>query len=325
MFSTLGLHRQKLVLIFGLAMAGLTGSLLVGTPKSWEEIDWLDVIGEGGTAVALSVWMVLILGSRPGGRVTDLLTLGLGFMFLAMWQDNLDEFIRIPAEQIWDQWLESAAMPFGVVLLTYGLVHWHSEQLAINRQLRKREHTFREHRLVDQLTQVGHAGFLKQQLSALCQPENDAPPALIMVDIDRFDHFNRQHGHREGDRLLSELSELLMLNLREQDLVCRYAADRFAVVLPDTSEAEARRLSIELTRAVSAFAYKHKTTGETRYQTISTGVSADQIPADAESFADDLIQSANDDLIQRRRTLSGDSFVEKQDDSPLVVATEARA
>lgn len=295
MFLTLELHRRKLVLIFGLAMAGLLGSLLAGVPKEWHEVDWLDVVGEGGTAVALAVWMVLILGSRPSGRVTDLLTLGLGFMFLAMWQDNLDEFIRIPAEHIWDQWLESVAMPIGVSLLTYGLVHWHSEQLSINRQLRKRERTFREHRLVDQLTQVGHAGYLKQQLLALTQEQADASLALLMVDVDGFGDFNRLHGHREGDSLLNELSELLMLNLREQDLVCRFAADRFAVVLPQTRSIEAQQLATELRTAVSAFAYKHKTTGCTLYQTISVGVAVMM-----SGTPDELIQAANQDLEKGR-------------------------
>lgn len=295
MFSTLALHRQKLVLIFGLASIGLVGNLLVGTPKTWDEVDWLDVVGEGGTAIALAVWMILILGSRPNGRVTDLLTLGLGFMFLAMWQDNLDEFIRIPSEQLWDQWLESAAMPFGGILLTYGLVHWHSEQLAINRQLRKRERTFREHRLVDQLTQVGHAGYLKEQLTGIRQQYGDSNLALIMVDVDRFGDFNRLYGHREGDSLLSELSELLMLNLRDQDLVCRYAADRFAVVLPETSFTQAQQLALELTRAVTAFAYKHKESGSTLYQTISTGVAAG-IGVEAEL----LIEQANSNLERGR-------------------------
>lgn len=299
MFSTLALHRQKLVLIIGLASFGLIANLLVGTPKAWSDIDWLDVIGEGSTALALAIWMVLILGSRPSGRVTDLLTLGLGFMFLAMWQDSLDEFIRIPAEQWWDQWLESVAMPCGGILLTYGLIHWHSEQLAINRQLRKRERTFREHRLVDQLTQIGHAGYLKEQLVTLREQYGESSVALIMVDIDRFGEFNRQYGHREGDCLLNELSELLMLNLREQDLVCRYAADRFAVVLPETSEAQAQQLASELKRAVAAFAYKHKGSGQTLYQTMSTGVAAD-----SGLRAEQLIQMANGALEQGRLSTS---------------------
>ncbi len=295
MFSTLGLHRQKLLLIFGLAFGGLIGFASVGTVKPWAVIDWIDVIGEGGSALALAVWMVLILGSRPAGRVTDLLTLGLGFMFLAMWQDNLDEFIEVPAGIMWDHWLESGAMPIGVALLTYGLIHWHKEQLKINQQLRKREQLFREHRFIDNLTQLGRVGYLKEELQGLLARQNHQPMVLLMVDIDRFAEVNRLHGHREGDALLHEMSELLLLNLRQQDLICRYAADRFAVLLPDTSIERARQISAELVLAVSHFAYKHKQTGATLYQSISVGLAAWQ-----QDSPEALIQRANQALEQAK-------------------------
>ncbi|WP_221799705.1 GGDEF domain-containing protein [Oceanobacter mangrovi] len=300
MFTNLGLHRQKLVLIFGLALSGLVGFLLVGTPKTLAEIDWLDVVGEGGSALALAVWMMLIIGSRPAGRVTDLLTLGLGFMFLAMWQDNLDEFIRLPGEVFWDHWLESGAMPIGVALLTYGLVHWHKEQLSINQQLRKRERLFREHRFVDNLTQLGRVGYLREQLQAVFGPQQQL--VLLMVDIDNFADVNRLHGHREGDAMLHEISELLLLNLRQNDLVCRYAADRFAVLLPDTDSDRGRQLGEELAGAVKHFAYKHKTTGESLYQTVSIGLASWQ-----GETAEQLIQRANLALQQAK---SSNGFAE---------------
>ena len=295
MFTTLGLHRHKLVLVFGLALSGLVGFLMVGEAKPLAEIDWLDVFGEGGSALALAVWMMLILGSRPAGRVTDLLTLGLGFMFLAMWQDNLDEFIEVPAGIMWDHWLESGAMPVGVALLTYGLIHWHKEQLKINQQLRKREQLFREHRFIDNLTQLGRVGYLKEQLQGVISQQSQQPMVLLMVDIDRFAEVNRRCGHREGDTLLHEMSELLLLNLRQQDLICRYAADRFAVVLPNTGVGRGREIANELALAVSHFAYKHKQTGETLYQTISVGLAEWQQDA-----PDALIQRANSALQQAK-------------------------
>jgi diguanylate cyclase (GGDEF)-like protein len=270
MFSTLFLHRRKLLLVFGLALASVVASVLVGDAKHWREIDWLDVLGEGGSAVAVAIWMLLILGSRPAGRVTDLLTLGLGFIFLAMWQDNLDEFIRIPAEQWWDAWLESVAMPVGIALLTYGLFHWHSEQLSINRQLAKRERLFREHRFIDGLTQLGRADYLKEQLQQ--HLNSTRPMTLMMVDINDFSSVNRRFGHREGDRLVREISELLLLNLRQSDLICRYAGDRFALLLPGTQGEAALQLAQELELSVQHFAFKHSQTGETLYQRISIGL-----------------------------------------------------
>lgn len=97
------------------------------------------------------------------------------------------------------------------------------------------------------------------------------PLALILLDLDQFSATNRTFGHREGDRLLRELSELLILNLRRCDLLCRYAGDRFAVVLPKTPELLANELARQLTRAVASFAYKTNN-GETIYHTASVGV-----------------------------------------------------
>lgn len=310
MFSQLHLHRKKFLLIFVLALAEPLAAILFGESKAWSDIQWVDVLGEGGSAVAVGVWMLLILGSRPAGRVTDLLTLGLGFMFLAMWQDSLDEFFHFPADQHWDKWLESAAMPLGISLLTYGLLHWHKEQLSINHQLRKRERVFRDHRLIDGLTQIGQAKYLKEQLNRLT---TDQQLVLLMVDIDGFSDINRTYGHREGDALLNEVTELLLLNLRSDDLVCRYAGDRFAILLPNTSEARAHQIANELEVAVRSFAYKIKSTGDTRYQSISVGLaewqgdSTRQQEAATSNTSEQLIRFANDALqaIKERKRLAG--------------------
>lgn len=272
MFTHLHLHLRKLFLISGLALAALVANLMLGNAKSFSQIDWLDVVGEGGSAMAVAVWMLLVLGSRPAGRVTNWLTLGMGFMFLAMWQDSLDEFIKIPAGQMWGNWLESGAMPIGIALLTYGLVHWHREQIAINQQLLKRERLFREHRFVDHLTHLGRASYLRQQLQTCLNSSQVGTTQLVMLDLDNFSGFNRVNGVREGDYLLHEVSELLLLNLRAQDLICRYAADRFAILLPYTDVETGQRLASELELAVQSFAYKNKQTGETHYLSTGTGI-----------------------------------------------------
>jgi diguanylate cyclase (GGDEF)-like protein len=266
MLTTLRLHQHKLLLIFGMAISSLLASILLGDAKLWREIDWLDVLGEGGSAVAVAVWMILILGSRPAGRVTDLLTLGLGFMFLAMWQDNLDEFIRLPSEQWWDHWLESVAMPVGIGLLTYGLFHWHREQLSINRQLQKREALFREHRFIDGLTQLGRADYLKRQLQLQLNKNPQQPLTLAMVEVADYRNFLRRIGHREGDRLLREIAEIMLLNVRPQDVICRYSGERFAIVMPSTSGTQADLLLQEVAAAVRHFAFKTGSPAVTHFQ-----------------------------------------------------------
>ncbi len=195
-------------------------------------------------------------------------------MFFSWWIDVLDEFIRLPKHIGWDHWLESGLMPVGMILLTIGLYHWHREQQAINQQMEKRERVFREHRLFDKLTPLGGADYLKRQISdCLSQSlEQQQPLSLLALDIDDFTSINQQYGHPEGDAVLQALSQLLLLNLRRHDLLCRLAGDRFVVLLPNTGQSQASLLALELQQAVQSLAHKTRQHGERVYLSASTGV-----------------------------------------------------
>lgn len=267
-------HRWKLGLLVLAANIGVLLNLAFGTPKAFHEWQWLDIIGEGGTALFVLLWLVLVLKSRPTGRVTNYLSIGLCCIFFSWWMDVLDEFIRLPKHLGWNHWLESGPMPVGMILLTIGLYHWHREQQAINQQMEKRERIFREHRLFDKLTPLGGADYLKRQVSdCMAQSlEQQQPLSLLALDIDDFTSLNQHYGHAEGDAVLQALSQLLLLNLRRHDLLCRLAGDRFVVLLPNTGESQARLLALELQQAVQSLAHKTRQHGERVYLSASTAV-----------------------------------------------------
>ncbi|MCU9949496.1 GGDEF domain-containing protein [Pseudomonas sp. PDM13] len=285
MTSLLKLHRLKLTALFLAANIGLLLHLAVGDLKATSEWVWLDILGEGGSALLSLVWIGLVLKSRPAGRVTNLLVLGLAGVFFSWWIDSLDEFIRMPDTVHWDHWLESVPMPIGLVLLTLGIYHWHREQLAISAQMEKRERLFREHRQFDKLTPLGDADYLRRQLElGLAEAAtNNQPLSLVILDLDDFNGLNRRFGHGEGDHLLLALTQLLLLNLRRQDLLCRLAGDRFVVLLPNTGEAQARQLAEELREAVRHFAHKTRQHGE-RLELQATVAVAMALQDDAESL-----------------------------------------
>ncbi|MHB0852984.1 MULTISPECIES: GGDEF domain-containing protein [Pseudomonadaceae] len=272
MKSFLRLHTWPLV---GLAIAanlGLQLYLATGELKSWAQIDWMDVAGEGGSAVLALVWLIMLLHSRPAGRVTRLLALGLACIFFSWWMDTLDEFVQLPQTVAWDNWLETAPMPIGLLLLTLGIYHLNQEQRAISQQMSKRERLFREHRLFDKVTPLGAAEYLRQQIQhALAEAcEMEQPLSLVAVDLDDFDAINRRYGQDEGDAVLQAIAQLLMLNLRRQDLLCRLAGDRFVAVLPNTGEAQARMIAEELQQAVASLAHRTGRHGERLFLRAST-------------------------------------------------------
>lgn len=262
--STFALHRFNLAGLLIAANAGLLLHLLAGEGKPVAAWNWLDIAGEGGSAVLLLIWIGLLLKSRPAGRVTSLLFLGLACLFFSLFMDMVDEFVAMPDAVRWDGWLESGPMPVGFTLLTLGIFHWHREQLAINEQMRNRERLYREHRQFDKLTPLGDARYLRAQLqSMLAEARTQHQPlSLIMLDMNAFNQVNREYGQAEGDRVLQVLTQLLLLNLRQHDLLCRLAGDRFVVILPHTGERQARLLAAELAEAVGSLAYKSSGQGE---------------------------------------------------------------
>jgi diguanylate cyclase (GGDEF)-like protein len=246
----LALHRAPLATSIALVIAVFCLYATFGVAKSAPEFHWLDVAGEGGTALLCATCLVLILASRPAGRVTTLLTLGLGALMLGAWADCLDEFFKVPAAQSWDSWLEAACTLGGGLVLTFGLHHYRLEQITLSEHLHKRERLFRDHRSFDRITHVANADYLRGQLAIEAARVPDDAASLVLLDVDGFHLVNRNHGPREGDRLLLAITQLLLLNVRTDDLVCRYAGDRFAVLMPRTDLARARRSAEQLRRMI---------------------------------------------------------------------------
>ncbi len=255
-------------------MAGVLFSYLTGDVKWWHQINWLDVFSEGSMTILASFWLILVLRSRPGGRVTQLIAIGLSCIIFSWSMDLTDEFIKIPDHVVWHTWLESLPIPIALTVLSIGIYHWHKEELAISAQMVKRERDFREYRLFDKLIPVGGAAYLRKQLAILIKEsqKQHSPLSLLAVDIDNFNYINRKYGIAEGDNILRALCQLLLLNLREQDVLCRLAGDRFVVLLPDTKQANAESLAEELQAAVESFAYKDRHSAERIYLSASTAV-----------------------------------------------------
>lgn len=233
--------------------------LWLGQYKSISEWNWIDIFGEGGATVFIGIWIFFIIKSRRLGYVTHYILLGLCFIFFHMWMDLLDEFIRIPKEMVWDAWLESIPFPIGLCLLTIGIYFWHIEELAINKQLQKRERIFRDHRLFDALTPLADAHYFKNQLKATieAQQQQNFSSSVVLFDMHNFNKINQQHGFDEGTAILQHVSQLLSLNLRSDDLLCRFAGDRFIILLPHTSLKHAEQIALQLEQIISFCAYYH--------------------------------------------------------------------
>jgi len=111
--------------------------------------------------------------------------------------------------------------------------------------------------------------------------------SVIMVDIDHFKRLNDEFGHLLGDEVLRGVSHILRQQLRKADMVCRYGGEEFAIVVPETTGANAMRVAEKLRRQIET----HPFPGVPRPVTISCGVadypthgsSRDEVVAAADS------------------------------------------
>jgi diguanylate cyclase (GGDEF)-like protein len=61
------------------------------------------------------------------------------------------------------------------------------------------------------------------------------PLTLALVDVDRFQEVNDEHGHPAGDVVLVGFGRVVASGTRAYDVVGRVAGSRFAVLLPETA------------------------------------------------------------------------------------------
>jgi len=126
-------------------------------------------------------------------------------------------------------------------------------------------------------------------------------PALVVLNIDRLPAINDMGGHRAGDEMLQRLVKSWLPLLRRDDTLIRPDIDRFAVLLPNTSEQSALALTDQL-RA-----------------TISIGCSAGVTSWQSGDSASLLVSRAEVALYRAERTGGNRTVLESSGRAPLAI------
>lgn len=273
----------------------VVGTLLVALTAWADYVTGVDVALTLGylVPVALVSWTA---GAGPGLIVSVLSALS----WLAV--DRMRAAPLDPATQAWD-----LAMQLGVFVT----VAWLLAQLRRRLEL--------ESRLAQTDALTGLAN--RRAFYAVAAREierlrrHGRPLTVAFLDLDDFKAINDRLGHAAGDELLRRVGQVLSERLRAIDLVARLGGDEFALLLPETRQEQAQRLSADLiARLASAACAEGWPVG------VSAGVVTFEVPPNG---VDDALRAADDLLYVAKREGKGRACHRTQG-APRPLAVSAR-
>ncbi len=157
-------------------------------------------------------------GERAGASLRSWLLLGAAGVCVVIWTASL----AAVALGLGDSGLATIAVGTSTVTT-----------LLLALILRERRRV-RELAPVDSLTGLtNHRGFhemLKHELEHGAR--NEAPVALVSLDLDDFKRINDAHGHPVGDQILRKVGTALCTAVRNIDTAARIGGEEFALILP---------------------------------------------------------------------------------------------
>lgn len=98
---------------------------------------------------------------------------------------------------------------------------------------------------------LNRAAFEEALRTAMKAGARSQPPALLLLDLDRFKQVNDTLGHLTGDDVLIRVGETIASAVRGGDVASRLGGDEFAVLLTETSERQATRIARRIVKQVT--------------------------------------------------------------------------
>lgn len=172
-------------------------------------------------------------------------------------------------------YLESGSESFSRLESQQWLATAIAERAAVALFNLKLQDSLRKQAIRDPLTNLYNRRHLDEWLERELHRahRNHSSVGVVMLDIDYFKSFNDTFGHKAGDLLLQEVSNLLQRFVRSSDMASRYGGEEFLLVLPDTPLEAAQQRAEELRTRIKNLQlnYQNQLLGPV---TVSLGVAA---------------------------------------------------
>ena len=118
---------------------------------------------------------------------------------------------------------------------------------------------------------------------------HEAPIGVLMIDVDKFKSVNDTYGHIAGDRVLREIAQAIVENVRSYDIAARFGGEEFVVLLPSADTAASVGIANRVCKAVRGMRFDDEL-GDLRLS-VSIGVAS--YPEAGEALNDVLVAADN--------------------------------
>ena len=197
----------------------------------------------------------------------------------------IDCYLAYPADFRWQ--VIQRAVPFSAVV-TFVISQFVFNRILLLHQMRQELQLLVER---DPLTSAATRGFFFRFLSE--QRSRDG--IAIMIDIDFFKQVNDTYGHLAGDKVIAHVSQILLHEVRENDVVCRFGGEEFVIFLMGADAATGQEIAERIRACVEQSPIAVE--GKTLQVTVSVGVSSITSAAEIEP----AIQEADEALYRAKR------------------------
>ncbi len=137
------------------------------------------------------------------------------------------------------------------------LTHYVAVKQDITRQ-RELDEELYQYAILDHLTGVYNRRMLLKiggREVSLAQ-RYGRPMVLLLLDIDHLSRMNHLYGHSAGDDVLRQVATVCNSHMRETDILARFEADCFALLLPDADQQGAYLVAERIRRQVSSVSFR---------------------------------------------------------------------
>lgn len=160
--------------------------------------------------------------------------------------------------------------------------------------LKRKAGEFEQLSVTDALTGLLNRMYMDERLPEEIRRSNREgfPMSFLAIDVDDFKSYNDNFGHPEGDKALKLVAHCLKDTLRGADVAARYGGEEFAILLPQTTSAEALIIGERIRERVASTEFPN------RKVTISVGVAS---CTNVVCTAPEIIKAADDALYEAKR------------------------